>query len=323
MRAVLVVNPKATGTTARTRDVLASALSADLKVEVVMTEKRGHAAQIAQYAVSDGVDYVVALGGDGTLNEVVNGILVDGPRPDLPALGIVPAGCANVLARSLGLPTDPVEATSVLLEGVRDGRTRPIGLGLAHVADGSLKDVSGHDRWFTFCAGLGLDAATVRRVESIRKAGTRVTPWRYARAAMIEYLLHTDHGAPALTLRTPGTPPVRVFLGLVCNTAPWTYLGTRAVDPCPEASFDRGLDIFGLTRMRPVPTMRILAQLFRSGPHGRRVVGGHDLPELTLSGTGRLPLQVDGDFLGEAAQVTMRSVPRALRVVVGDPAASG
>jgi diacylglycerol kinase family enzyme len=305
MRAVLVVNPKATGTTAGTRDVVAHALAADLKVEVVTTEHRGHATTIARDAASDGVDYVVALGGDGTLNEVVNGLLAEGPDPATPALGIVPAGCTNVLARSLGLPTDPIEATSVLIDGVREGRTRQIGLGRAD------------ERWFTFCAGLGIDAATVRRVESTRTSGTRVTPWMYARAAVNEYFLHLNHRHPALTLQAPGHDDVAVFLGLVCNTAPWTYLGDRPVNPAPAASFDAGLDVFGLTRMRPLPTLRILAQLFSGGPHGARVLQWHDLDELTISAQGSLPLQVDGDFLGEATSVTLRAVPRALRVVIG------
>ncbi|HVV31090.1 MAG TPA: diacylglycerol kinase family protein [Mycobacteriales bacterium] len=305
MRAVLVANPMATGTSARMRDVLAHAMAAELKVEVADTGHRGHAGEIARDAASDGVDYVIALGGDGTINEVVNGLLTTGPAADLPALGIVPAGCGNVLARSLGLPTDPVEATSVLLDGVREGRTRHIGLGRAE------------DRWFTFCAGLGIDAATVRRVESTRTPGTRVTPWRYARAALREYFLHHSHRTPALTISVPGQEDTAAFLGLVCNTAPWSYLGDRPVNPCPQASFDTGLDVFGLTRMRPLPTLRILAQLFRDGPHGRRVISAHDVPELTISASEPLPLQVDGDHLGEAEQVRLRAVPRALRVVPG------
>ena len=330
MRATLVVNPKATGTTARMRDVLAHALHADLKVEVATTEGRGHATQIAADAASDGVDYVVALGGDGTVNEVVNGLLAGGPVPDLPALGIVPGGCANVLARSLGLPTDPVEATAVLLEAVRDGDTQQIGLG--HTAwhgepDPNSPARSGgpagpRERWFTFCSGLGIDAATVARVEQARKPGTRVTTYRYARAALNEYFLHMSHRTPQLTLQLPGHPDTDVFLGLVCNTSPWTYLGDRPVTPCPQASFDRGLDVFGLTRMRPLPTLRILAQLFGAGPHGRRVVGAHDLPEVTIRAADLLPLQVDGDFLGRTSACTMRSVPHALRVVTGAPTPS-
>ncbi len=303
MRALLVVNPKATGTTARSRDVLASALGADLKVEVAETQARGHATELARQAVEDRVDYVVALGGDGTQNEVVNGLLANGPGDHVPTLGIVPGGCANVLARSLGLPVDPVEATAVLLAGVRSGRRRTIGLGRAG------------ERWFTFCAGLGIDAATVRRVEDTRHGSKQVTSWQYARAAIREYFFHLDHSEPPLRVSRPGHEDVEVFLGLVCNTSPWTYLGDRPVLPCPEASFDTGLDLFGLRAMRPLPTLRIVSQLFRSGPHGKRVLSVHDEPEITVRAAGPLPFQVDGEHLGEAAEVTFRSVPRALRVI--------
>jgi diacylglycerol kinase family enzyme len=308
MRALLVANPKATGTTTRSRDVLAAALSADLKVEVAETQHRGHATELARQAAEDRVDYVVALGGDGTQNEVVNGLLANGPGEHVPTLGIVPGGCANVLARSLGLPTDPVEATAVLLNGVRAGRRRTINLGRASTAD---------ERWFTFCAGLGIDAATVRRVEATRHGTKQVTSWQYARAATREYFLHLDHGTPPLRVSRPGQPEVPVFLGLVCNTSPWTYLGERPVVPCPDASFDGGLDLFGLTGMRPLPTLKIIAQLFGAGPRGKRVLSLHDEPEITIRAAGPLPVQVDGDYLGESAELTLRSVPRALRVVDG------
>lgn len=309
MRALLVVNPTATGTTPRSRDVLAAALGAELKVDVVETRARGHATELAAQAADDGVDYVVALGGDGTLNEVVNGLLAHGRLgDDVPVLGIVPGGCTNVLARSLGLPTDPVEGTAELLTGVRTGRTRTIGLGRAD------------DRWFTFCAGLGIDAATVQRVESKRRRGTPVTPWRYARSALIEYFFHLSHRRPPLTVSVPGQDEVEVFLGLVCNTAPWTYLGERPVDPCPDASFESGLDLFGLTAMHALPTLRILAQLFGDGPHGKRVVALHDLDLVTVRASEPTALQVDGDHLGDAEAVTFTSVPSALRVVDGAPA---
>lgn len=282
--------------------MLASALSADLKVEVAETEARGHATELARQATEDGVDYIVALGGDGTLNEVVNGLLAGGPSDAVPTLGIVPGGCANVLARSVGLPTDPVEATAVLLAGVRSGQRRTIGLGRAG------------ERWFTFCAGLGMDAQTVRRVE-ISREGKQVTSWQYARAAVLEYFLHLDHARPPLRVSRPGHSDVEVFLGLVTNTSPWTYLGDRPVTPTPDASFDTGLDLFGLRRMRPLPTLRHVAQLFGDGPHGKRVLTLHDESEITIRAAGPTALQVDGDFLGEATEVTFRAVPAALRVV--------
>jgi len=139
----------------------------------------------------------------------------------------------------------------------------------------------------------------------------------YARAAVNEYFLHLSHRTPSLRLEAPGHAQTAAFLGLVCNSAPWTYLGDRPVDPCPDASFDAGVDVFGLTRMRPLPTLRILAQLFRGGPHGARVIQWHDLDELTIRADRTLPLQVDGDYLGDTDQLTVRAVPRALRVVVG------
>ena len=123
MRAVLVVNPKATATTAAGRDVLAHALASEVKLEILETDYRGHAMAAAAQAAVDGADLVVAHGGDGTVNEVVNGLLATGPRNTLPMLGIVPGGSANVFARSLGLPRDPVDATHQLLHALQDGRS--------------------------------------------------------------------------------------------------------------------------------------------------------------------------------------------------------
>src|SRR5688572_20133838 len=106
MRALLVVNPAATTTSARTRDVISHALASDLKLEVAATEHRGHARALARRAVEQGsAQLVIALGGDGTVNEVINGLLEHGPDPDrLPRLAVVPGGSTNVFARALGLP---------------------------------------------------------------------------------------------------------------------------------------------------------------------------------------------------------------------------
>src|SRR5215207_3091026 len=130
MRALLVVNPNATTTNARSRDVLARALRSEMDLEVANTRRRGHAAELARQASANGIDVLVALGGDGTVNEVVNGLLADGPGPHVPALAVVPGGSTNVFARAVGLPRDPIEATGVLLEALREKRTRSIGLGL-------------------------------------------------------------------------------------------------------------------------------------------------------------------------------------------------
>jgi diacylglycerol kinase family enzyme len=305
MRALLVVNPKATTTSERARDVLAHALASEVKLDVVETAYRGHATELATQATVDGLDVVVALGGDGTVNEVVNGLLHDGPRPGLPALAVVPAGSTNVFARALGLPNSAIEATGVLLQALLENRRRTLGLGLAD------------DRWFTFNAGLGVDAGAVRRVEKARAKGRTATQPLYMRSAVREFFTgpHREHG---ITIERPGCDPVEVALALVCNTDPWTYLGERPVRPCPDASFDTGLDVMGLTSAPVVPTLRTLSQILAKDarPHGKRVVLLHDVAEMTLRSTVPLPLQLDGDDVGDREVVVLRAVADALDVMV-------
>ena len=306
MRALLVVNPKATATTERMRDVLAHALASETKLDVVETQARGHATSLARQAAVDGLDVVVALGGDGTVNEVVNGLLADGPAGGLPALAVVPGGNANVFARALGLPDAPVEATSQLLTALRTDRRRSVGLGQAD------------ERWFTFCAGLGLDAEVVRRVEHKRSDGRRATPALFVRQGVQHFFLHARRSEPAITVHTDGRQPERIGLALVCNSDPWTYLGPRPVRPLPEASFDLGLDLFGLRSLGTVTVLRHLRQILARNPRprGRNVLTLHDVDGFRLTADRPLAFQVDGDDLGDRTEVVFRAVPRALDVVV-------
>lgn len=306
MRALLVVNPKATATTSGVRDVLAHALASETKLDVVQTQARGHATSLARQAVTDGLDVVVALGGDGTVNEVVNGLLADGPRSGLPALAVVPGGNANVFARALGLPPSPVEATSQLLEALRIERRRAVGLGRAD------------DRWFTFCAGLGLDAEVVRRVERKRAAGRTSTPGLFVRQGIRQFFLHTDRRVLPMTIQPDHGEAERIGVALVCNSDPWTYLGLRPVRACPTASFETGLDLFALRSLGMTSTLRHLRQILarRPRPRGRAVLALHDQPSFTLTADRPVAFQVDGDDLGDRTQVVFRSVPRALDVVV-------
>ena len=306
MRALLIANPTATATTARGRDVLAHALASEIRLEVAETKARGHATELAEQAVREDFDVVVALGGDGTVNEVVNGLLSNGPQERLPALAVVPGGNANVFARALGLAPTAVEATSEVIDALCAGRRRSIGLGLVE------------QRWFTFCAGFGFDAQVVRGVEARRAAGKRATPQLFVRTALRQWFTDAQRRESPITLVRPGAEDVRLGLALVCNSDPWTYLGDRPVRPCPEASFESGLDVFGLRRLGTVSTLRHLRQILATEPRprGRRVVVVHDLPEVELHADRPLPLQVDGDDLGDHAVVRLRSVPDALDVVV-------
>src|SRR5688500_12096620 len=145
MRALVVVNPAATSTTPGMRDVLAGALAGELKLDVVETAHRGHARELGAQAASDGMDVVISVGGDGTVNEVVNGLLENGPAPHLPMLGVIPGGSTNVFSRALGRSRDPVEATAEILTSLRAGRTRLVSLGTARASGTSTAPVSGID----------------------------------------------------------------------------------------------------------------------------------------------------------------------------------
>ncbi|MEU1518901.1 diacylglycerol kinase family protein [Streptomyces sp. NPDC005811] len=322
MRALLVVNPAATTTSARTRDVLLHALASEMKLEAVTTEYRGHARNLARQAAESGnTDLVVALGGDGTVNEVVNGLLHHGPEPErLPGLAVVPGGSTNVFARALGLPNDPVEATGALLDALREERERTVGLGLAAGTPGT-EDEAVPSRWFTFNAGLGFDAGVVGRVEQQRERGRRSTHALYLMQAVRQLLGEPDRRRGSITLETPGADPVTdLVLSIVCNTAPWTYLGNRPVYASPKASFDTGLDVLGLSRLSTAAVARYGTQLLTSsperGPQGKHAHSFHDLDRFTLHSKAPLPLQMDGDHLGLRTSVTFTGVRRALRVIV-------
>jgi diacylglycerol kinase family enzyme len=349
VRALLIVNPHATSTTQLRRAVIVRALSSAVELEVVETRYRGHATGLAAAALGGGFGLVITLGGDGTVNEAVNGILgapaadytgrgesaaavehareawrpgedgragpgghaaatrAAGATASLPALAALPGGSANVFTRAVGLPPDPVDAAGQILQALADGRSRSIGVGLAG------------DRYFTFNAGLGLDAEVVRTVAGRRAGGQASTPALYVRVTLRQFYRVTDRRHPALTLERDGHPPVGpVYAGIVSNTAPWTYLGPRPINPNPHAGFDSGLDVFALRSMGSLTMFRAVGQMLASGdrpPRGRNVVSLHDLAEVTLRSDRPVAFQVDGEYMGERECVRFLSVPDALRVI--------
>lgn len=308
MRAVLIVNPQATATTPGGRDVLAHALASQLKLDVVETNYRGHAVDVARMAARDDIDLVVAHGGDGTVNEVVNGLLAGrrstpGPDDQPPMLGVVPGGSANVFARALGLPRDPVEATHQLLHAIEERRSRHVGLGLA---DG---------RWFTFNAGLGWDADVVAGVE--RRRGKQTSPGLYARNALACYL-RPPLGRPTLTAQIPGAEPAEVRTAFVSNTDPWSYLGSRPVHLNTDCSFDGGLGLFALRSMGLPVVLRHLRQALRrrSKHRSRSLLRHDDLQIVRIDADQPVNFQVDGDLVGQRTTVEFISIPDAIAVAV-------
>jgi len=310
MRAMLIVNPHATSTTTRRRDLLSHALAGEVSLRVEHTHGRGHAAELAAKATEDGVDLVVVHGGDGTVNEVANGLLAGGVRLDLPMLAIVPGGSTNVFARAVGIDPDPTAATEQILEALTEHRApRTVSVGRAG------------RRYFTFNAGVGIDADVVRRVEEHRAAGKKISNALHLKHALGAYRSR-DKGADGLIVTLPGDDPIPgCQVAFISNVDPWTYLGGRPIRTNPDTSPDGGLGVFVSRSLRLPTVLRAVGQLLRSqpgrGPHGRRLVRVDDVAWVRVSSpAGPVGVQADGDYLGTFDEVEFVSVPAALRVLV-------
>ena len=306
MRALLIINPRATSMTGRDAGLVVRALGSFLDLDTRQTQYRGHAGKLAAESAAGDYDLVVTFSGDGTVNEVVNGLMRIGDADRRPPLAPVPGGSANVFARTLGLPPDAGSAVQRILAALRAGERRKIGLGLAG------------DRYFTFSAGLGIDAEVIRDMERQRAHGRRASVTAYLRTAVRKYY-GADRRRPALTLRVPGQPPVSgLFSGVVTNSSPWTYLGSHPVRPA-HADFSSGLDLFALRRLRTLTTLAALGHMMhaRDGdpPTGRDVVSATALTELSFEAARPIAYHIDGEYLGETESVAFQFVPSALCVI--------
>ena len=306
MRGLLIVNPHATTTTGNATDLAVRSLSGLVDLDVEHTQHRGHARELAS-AARDGL--VIVLGGDGSVNEVVNGIM---SRPDRlsgarPLLAVIPGGGGNVLARALGLPADTRAAIGRIREVIAAGRYRTIGLGLAG------------DRYFTFSAGLGMDAEVVGEVERLRAAGHRESAALFLWAILRRYYSGADRRVPALTVERDGQPPTpRLFMTIVTNHSPWTYLRGRAVLPFPEPDLNSGLDLVALRRLSLYTMLSAVGQMLLvrgRPPRGRQVLTAGGIDTMTVRSVRPIAFQVDGEYLGETESVKFQFVPHALRVV--------
>jgi diacylglycerol kinase family enzyme len=301
LRALLLSNAAAGSVSARTREVIVHALKAEFKLEVVDTEHRNHAMELASDAVRNGVDAVLVFGGDGTINEAAQELV----GTDV-ALGLLPGGTANVMARSLGIPRDPVEATAFAATNLRSGTQRRINVGRLN------------ERYFLFSAGMGLDAEVVRRVESDPDRKRRQREWWWLsnilKVAFTQYM-----GAePQIAIDFGDGEPNRVVLLLCANARPLTYFRQWPVDALPEARLDRALDFLGFTTVHLTTVPRIIYSLFvsRSHTHWRIARYRHDVPRCVARADMPMPLQVDGDFIGTDVRAEFAAIRDALTVLV-------
>jgi diacylglycerol kinase family enzyme len=301
LKILLVVNSFASSVTARNTVVVHRRLSRGHDVEVVETNRRGHATRFAHDAARRGVDVVVGFGGDGTLNEVATGIAGTGA-----ALGVLPGGSTNVFARTLGMPNDPVAAADQLANGIDAADLRPIGLGRVN------------GRYFCFHTGVGFDAAVVQRVErhaSLKRwLGHPLFIW----AGITTWLSGYDRRRPHFRVHGDGGPDLDGgYFSVVLNTNPYTYLGNRPLDLSPAATLDRGLVAITFTRMSAAAILSSLVGALRGG--GVRPAGHLDVridvADLVVEHDEPFPYQVDGDALGTTRRLHFRHVPDAVELV--------
>jgi diacylglycerol kinase family enzyme len=309
VHAVLIENPKAGRVSPGSLRVTERALEATFDLELVTTNARGHAAALAREAVEAGAKTVIAYGGDGTVNEVVNGMIGTGDATNV-ALAVLPGGSTNVLARNLGYPNDLVEATAHLIDLVEKGEPKRLKIGriTAQSEHGRLQ------RDFAFAAGLVLDAEIVRRVDQSKRRH-RKNDGVFVYHGIRSFLKLRRALKPLLSVETPaGTE--EAYWACIATTDPFTYFRKRPLRVVPDAGEGAGLALVASKQVRFWRTLRWLTQSLSSAKHVRHdeIVYLVDQREVRIASHAPVPLQTDGEFLGDVTDIRAVPLPDALPV---------
>ncbi len=298
----LIVNPVASGVRERSVRMVVNALEPRCDVELVETERRDHASELAAEAVACGFDGVVAMGGDGTANEVLNG------TGDALAVGVLPAGGTSVLPRALGMPRNVGAAAQLVAEAILAGRERRINLGIVN------------GRRFAFAAGVGADAQAVRLVDGAGRARGRRPGDAYFAAQIMRTLLRGDFREPQLEVSIDDHVVARGVSVFAANVHPWSYLGPFALKLAPRATFEGGLDVVVPSDMRRRHLPRYATQLLVTGSQARRpdklLAYLHDVEGVRVSCNRPLPMHADGDDLGDVEEALFGVARNAARILV-------
>ena len=308
-RMLMIVNPYATTVSDRLKNLVVYALQGRFEVETVSTEAQNHATEIGREVRDHGYDVVVAFGGDGTLNEIANGLA----GTDVP-VSVLPGGSTNVVCRSLGIPNDVVDATEHLLALADEWAPRKIDLGVVD------------DRHFVFSCGAGIDATVVRRVDAHPRLKATAGPYYYTWAAVSAFYRSYLVNPVRLRVEVDGRTSEGIT-ALAQNSDPLTYFGDRQVRVCEGIAFDDGslaLGVLQRAAQRDMPTL--IPRLFsekRPAARHRRIEHFERVAAATVSSTSEtrdgttrpFPVQVDGDYIGERTRIELAIAPQALTVI--------
>jgi diacylglycerol kinase family enzyme len=307
---LIIVNPYATTVSDRLRNLVIYALQGRYEVEAVTTEAQNHATEIGREVRDHGYDIVVAFGGDGTLNEVVNGLA----GTDVP-VSMLPGGSTNVVCRTLGIPNDVVDATEHLLALADDWAPRKIDLGVVD------------ERHFVFACGVGIDATVVRRVDAHPRLKAQAGPYYYSWAGISSFYRKYLYNAVRVRVETGGGERAEGVTAITQNSDPFTYFASRPIRVCEGIAIDDGTLSVGVLRratQRDMPTL--ISRLFsesRPAARHRQVEHFDDVTEATIRSLSEdkdgavrpFPLQVDGDYIGDRTRIELRADPGALTIV--------
>ncbi len=307
---LIIVNPYATTVSDRLRNLVVYALQGRYEVEAVTTEAQNHATEIGREARDGGYDVVVAFGGDGTLNEVANGLA----GTDLP-VAILPGGSTNVVSRTLGIPNDVVDATEHLLSLADEWAPRKIDLGLVD------------ERRFVFACGAGIDATVVKRVDAHPKLKSRAGPWYYSWAGVSAF--YRSYLVNPVRMRTTvgGSQPVEGVTSIAQNSDPFTYFSNKPIFVCEGIAIDDGtlsLTVLKRAAQRDMPVLipRLFSQTKPASTHRQARhfddVQGATVESISVDKDGDtrpFPLQVDGDYIGERTKISLGVEPGGLTIL--------
>ena len=306
---LIVVNPYATTVSDRLKNLVVYALQGRYDVEAVITESQNHATEISREARDGGYDLVVAFGGDGTLNEVANGLA----GTDVP-ISVLPGGSTNVVARSLGIPNDVVDATEHLLKMADDFEPRRIDTGRVN------------GKHFVFACGAGLDATAAKRVDSRPRLKARFGPYWYIYAALTGF--YRQYLRDPIVMHVDAEGQEAEGVTAICqNSDPFTYYRSVPLRVCEEIAIDDGT--LGLAVLRraaqrdmPMVAARVLSEGLRLS-RSRQIdhfsgLREADIDSISPDSEGvlrRFPVQVDGDYIGDHTELELRVDAGALTVV--------
>ncbi len=308
-RMLIIVNPYATTVSNRLRNLVVYALQGRFDVEAVSTEAQSHATELSREARGKGYDVVVSFGGDGTLNEVANGLA----GSELP-LAILPGGSTNVVCRMLGIPNDVVDATEHLLSLADDWQPRQIDLGRVD------------ERYFVFACGMGIDATVVRRVDEHPKLKAKAGPYYFSWAGISGFYRRFLLKAVRMRVDVDGES-VEGITTIAQNSDPLTYFASKPIRVCEGIAIDDGtISVAVLKRAAQRDMPSLIARLLS----GKKSAAGHkqvahfdDVTAATVTsistdkeGAPRgFPVQVDGDYIGDRTNVALGVLPAGLTIV--------